>query len=130
MSGSYGSYDEGAVMTASRVASRSTIPALAAASAIALVLAYAFVSGCGSCSNCAVPTFVAHPTPPVTNLRVALVSDDGHGTPHGITLLKLEDDNGNPLPVPTATVLPIPAAGDLDGEDLTPNGARGAAIDG
>lgn len=117
-------------MTASRAENRSAIRAFAAAAAIALALAYASVSGCGSCSNCAVPTFVAHPTPPVTNLRVALISDDGHGATHGITMLKLEDDNGNPLPVPTSTLLPIPAAGDLDGEDLTPSGARGAAIDG
>jgi hypothetical protein len=117
-------------MKASPVPSRSSLPALAAVAALAITLAYAFVSGCGSCSNCAVPTFVAHPTPPITNLRVALVSDDGHSATHGITMLKLEDNNGDPLPVPTATLLPIPAAGDLDGEDLTPNGARGVAIDG
>ena len=109
---------------------RTAIAGVATATALTAASAYLLLAGCGSCSECLVPTFVAHPTPPVVDLRVALLSDDGHGATHGVTMLRLEDNAGNPLPTPTATLLPIPSAGDIDGEDLTPDGSRGVIIDG
>ena len=108
----------------------STFPKTALA--ISAVVLAALLSGCnGKCSVCAVPAFNGGPTfPPKVNLHLALVGDDGNSEVSGITAITLEDSSGNALPSPTATILPIPSAFDLDGQDLTPDGARGTAIDG
>jgi len=96
----------------------------------AIALAAAILGGCGQCSICAVPSFSGTVVPPKANLHLALVGDDGDGLTDGITAIKLEDNAGNALPSPTSTLLPIVEAGDLDGQDLTPDGGHGTAIDG
>lgn len=103
--------------------------------AVAIAAAAALLGGCSgtNCSACALPVFHGggNPTPPPkVNLHLALVGDDGSGEVAGITAIKLEDNAGNALPNPTATLLPITSAYDLDGQDLTPDGAHGTAIDG
>jgi hypothetical protein len=65
------------------------------------------------------------------NLGFALIADDGTApTVSGLQFVQVEDPSGNAIPTPTTTYLPIPNAGDLDGEGLTPDAQYGSVVDG
>lgn len=65
------------------------------------------------------------------NLGFALIADDGTApTVDGLQFVQVEDPSGNAYPTPTTTYLPIPDAGDLDGEGLTPDAQYGSVVDG
>ncbi len=64
------------------------------------------------------------------NLGFALIADDSTADTHGLQFVQIEDPKGNALPNPTTTYFPITAAGDLDGEALTPDAKYGATVDG
>jgi hypothetical protein len=44
--------------------------------------------------------------------------------------MTIENSTGSPLPTPLQTFAPIPGAGDIDGQSITPDGTHGALIDG
>jgi hypothetical protein len=64
------------------------------------------------------------------NLGFALIADDSTADTHGLEFVQIEDPKGKALPTPTFTYFPISAAGDLDGEALTPDAQHGATVDG
>jgi hypothetical protein len=64
------------------------------------------------------------------NLGFAIIADDSTADTHGLEFVQIEDPKGNALPTPTFTYFPITAAGDLDGEALTPDAQHGATVDG
>jgi hypothetical protein len=65
------------------------------------------------------------------DLGFALIADDGTApTVNGLQFVQVEDPSGNAIPAPTTTYFPIPNAGDLDGEGLTPDAQQGAVVDG
>jgi hypothetical protein len=64
------------------------------------------------------------------NLGFAIIADDSTAVSHGLQFVQIEDPKGNAYPTPTTTYFPITAAGDLDGEALTPDAAHGATVDG
>jgi len=66
------------------------------------------------------------------NLGFALIADDGTApTVNGLQFVQIEDPaTGLAEPTPTTTYFPIPNAGDLDGEGLTPDAQHGSVVDG
>ena len=76
---------------------------------------------------------VYQPAPGSRNLipdfGVALIADDGHGG-GSLQVVTLYADDGSPLATPTMSILRAPAAGDLDGAAITPDGSQGAMVDG
>lgn len=102
-------------------ARKASIAMLAAQAVLLTALFAACGDGDGGARHKAKPVF--------KNFGVVVVSDDGNGFTHGIQVIKIEDPQGKALPAPTQNFVPI-AAGDLDGQSITPDGTHGAAVDG
>ena len=74
-----------------------------------------------------------HETTTISNLGIALLTDDGREMgdgQNGLQVIHFYDASGALLNPPTITYLDYPSQSDLDGAALTPDGSQGVIIDG
>jgi hypothetical protein len=69
----------------------------------------------------------------VSNLGIAIIADDGHGSGSAagaLQVVHIFDSTGTPLAQPTISYLSYSNAYDIDGTALTPDGSQGIVVDG